>query len=181
LADLLDHWLEAASPGWSASIVSHTRSIVECHLKPHLGHLDLAKLTTADIDDFYAHLLRAAPGRPTLAPGTVARVHGVLHRALAQALRWDWIWLNPASNTSPPRMAPAEIRPPTAEQVSVLLEWARRQDPPLLCYLRLAVSTGARRSQLLALRWGDIDVERAAIAFTRALVEGPDGPELRST
>jgi hypothetical protein len=36
--------------------VSHTRSIVECHLKPHLGHLDLAKLTTADIDDFYAHL-----------------------------------------------------------------------------------------------------------------------------
>jgi integrase len=43
------------------------------------------------------------------------------------------------------------------------------------------VSTGARRSQLLALRWSDLDEERAAVAFTRALVEGPDGPELRST
>jgi integrase len=45
----------------------------------------------------------------------------------------------------------------------------------------MAVSTGARRSQLLALRWGDIDLDRAAVAFTRALVLGPNGPELRST
>jgi integrase len=175
LSDLLDQWLEAASPGWSASTVSHTRSIVDCHLKPHLGHLDLAKLMTADIDDFYAHLLRAGglDDRP-LAPGTVARVHGVLHRALTQAVRWDWIWLNPASNATPPRVAPAEIRPPSPEQVAVLLEWAKRRDPALYCFLRLAVSTGARRSQLLALRWGDVDQERAAIASSRALVEGPD-------
>jgi integrase len=182
VAELLDQWLAAASSGWSASTVSHTRSIVDCHLKPHLGHLDLAKLTTADIDDFYAHLLRAGgrDDRP-LAPGTVARVHGVLHRALTQAVRWDWIWLNPASNATPPRVAPSEVRPPSPEQVAMLLEWASREDPPLHCYLRLAASTGARRSQLLALRWGDVDEKRAAIAFTRALVEGPDGPELRST
>jgi integrase len=182
LADLLDQWVGAASPGWSASTVSHTRSIVECHLRPHLGHLDLAKLTTADIDDFYAYLLRAGgrDDRP-LAPGTVARVHGVLHRALAQAVRWDWIWMNPASNATPPRVAPAVVRPPSPRQVAILLEWAQRRDPPFFCYLRLAASTGARRSQLLGLRWGDIDEERAAIAFSRALVEGPDGPELRST
>jgi len=182
LSDLLDQWFDAASPGWAASTVSHTRSIVDCHLKPHLGHLDLAKLTTGDIDDFYAYLLRAG-GRDdrSLAPGTVARVHAVLHRALAQALRWEWIWLNPASNATPPRVAPAEVRPPSPRQVAILLDWARRKDPPFFCYLRLAVSTGARRSQLLALRWGDIDEERAAIAFSRALVEGPDGPELRST
>ena len=182
LTDLLDQWLEAASPGWSASTVSHTRSIVECHLKPYLGHLELAKLTTLDIDDFYAHLLRAGgrDDRP-LAPGTVAHVHGVLHRALAQAVRWDWIWLNPASNATPPRVPPSEVRPPSPSQVVALLAWTKREDPPLHCYLRLAASTGARRSQLLALRWNDVDEERAAIAFTRALVEGPDGPELRST
>jgi integrase len=89
--------------------------------------------------------------------------------------------MNPASNATPPRVAPAEIRPPSPEQVAVLLEWAKRRDPALYCFLRLAVWTGARRSQLLALRWGDVDQERAAIAFSRALVEGPDGPELRST
>jgi site-specific recombinase XerC len=54
-------------------------------------------------------------------------------------------------------------------------------DPALFTYLRLAVSTGARRSQLLALRWAEIDLGRAAIAFTRALVEGADGPVLAPT
>jgi integrase len=182
LADLLDLWFEVASPGWAATTVSHTRSIIDCHLKPDLGHLDVVKLTTEDIDDFYGHLRRLGgrDGR-SLAPGTVARVHGVLHRALAQAVRWDWIWMNPASNATPPRVPPADIRPPSPQHVAALLEWARRRDPPLFCFLRLAVSTGARRSQLLALRWGDVDEEWTAVAFTRALVVGPNGPELRST
>jgi integrase len=182
LADLLDQWFQAASSGWAASTVSHTRSIIDCYLNPHIGHLDVAKLTTADIDDFYGYLLRAGgrDERP-LAPGTVARVHGVLHRALAQAVRWDWIWLNAASNATPPRVAPANIRPPSPQQVAVLLEWARQEDPPLFCFLRLAVSTGARRSQLLALQWRDVDEEGTAVAFTQALIEGPNGPELCAT
>ncbi|MGH2657855.1 MAG: tyrosine-type recombinase/integrase [Actinomycetota bacterium] len=154
----------------------------DCYLKPHLGHLHVAKLTTEDIDDFYGHLLRAGGRRDQpLTHGTVARVHGVLHRALAQAVRWEWIWLNAASYATPPWVAPANIRPPSHQQVAVLLEWARQEDPPLFCFLRLAVSTGARRSQLLALQWGDVDEEGTAVAFTRALIEGPNGPELRAT
>jgi len=182
LADLLDLWFESASPGWAATTVSHTRSIIDCHLKPDLGHLDVVKLTTEDIDDFYGHLRRAGgrDGRP-LAPGTVARVHGVLHRALGQAVRWDWIWMNPASNATAPRVPPADVRPPSPQQVAVLLDWTRRRDPPLFCFLRLAVSTGARRSQLLALRWGVVDEEWTAVAFTRALVMGANGAELRAT
>jgi len=182
LGDLLDQWFQAASPGWAPTTVSHTRSIIDVYLKPHLGHLDVEKLTTADIDDFYGYLVRAGSKQHgPLSPGTVTRVHGVLHRALAQAVRWDWIWMNPASNASPPRPRPADIRPPSPEQVIQLLEWASEHDPPLFCFLRLAASTGARRSQLLALRWGDIDWGRRAISFTRALVQGPHGPELRPT
>jgi hypothetical protein len=104
LGDLLDRWLEAACPGWSASTVSHTRSIVDCHLKPDLGHLGVVKLTTEDIDDYYGHLLgRGGRDGGPLAPGTVTRIHGVLHRALAQAVRWEWMWWNPATNATPPR------------------------------------------------------------------------------
>jgi integrase len=114
-------------------------------------------------------------------PGTVTRIHGVLHRALAQAVRWEWIWSNPAANATPPRVGPAEIRPPTAHQVALLLESVRSVNPPLHCYLRLAASTGARRSQLLALRWCDVDEEHRALSFSRALVQGPDGPTLTWT
>lgn len=55
------------------------------------------------------------------------------------------------------------------------------QNLALYTYLRFAVSTGARRSQLLALRWANLDQDRSAVAFTRALVEGPDRPVLRPT
>jgi integrase len=161
---------------------NHTRSIIDCHLRPYFGHLRVGKITTEDIDDFYGYLLRwgGKRGQP-LAPGTVARVHGVLHRAFAQAVRWGWVSVNPVSDASPPRVHATEIRPPNPAQVVALLEWAREKKPALFCYLRLAACTGARRSQLLALRWGDVDWERSAIAFTRGLAVGPKGLELRST
>jgi hypothetical protein len=123
LGDLLDRWFEAASPGWARTTVSHTRSVIDCYLKPHLGHLHVTKLTTEDIDDFYGHLLRAGGRRDQpLAPGTVARVHGVLHRALAQAVRWEWTWLNPASNASPPRV-PSPRDPSTERRAGGEAAW----------------------------------------------------------
>jgi integrase len=156
--------------------------VVNHHLVPHLGDILVTDLTTAQVDDLYGHLLRRGgkDGR-RLSPGTVRRVHVVLHRALAQAQRWEWIWTNPASSASPPRYEPAEICPPTPDQVVVLLGHVRDDHPDLFTYLRLSASTGARRSQLLALRWSDIDLPHASIGFTRALVEGPNGPELRPT
>jgi Phage integrase, N-terminal SAM-like domain len=45
LADLLIRWFEAASTAWAASTVRQTRSVINCHLMPHLGHLPVAKLT----------------------------------------------------------------------------------------------------------------------------------------
>jgi integrase len=122
----------------------------------------------------------APAGRP-LAPGTVHRVHVVLHRALTQAVRWEWVWLNPASAASPPRVAPAEVRPPAPDRVNRLLAHVEHRDPAFATYLWLAASTGARRSQLLGLRWAEIDARHAAIGFTRAYVEGPTGPVLRAT
>jgi integrase len=182
VGDLLERWFAAASAHWAPSTVRQTRSVITHHLLPRLGHFAVTKLTTADIDDLYAHLLRSGGrnGRP-LSPGTVHRVHVVVHRALAQAVRWEWIWINPASTATPPRLEPSDIRPPSARQVGVLLDSVRDTDPALFTYLRLAVCTGARRSQLLALRWADVDLDRQAIAFTRALVEGPDGPRLAPT
>ncbi len=99
-----------------------------------------AKLTTADIDDFfYGHLLRRGgkDERP-LAPGTVQRTHVVLHRALAQAVRWDWIWVNPASQSSPPRAVPPEVRPPSPEVVTKLLSYVARRDRAFHLFLVLA-------------------------------------------
>ena len=73
VGELLDRWMAAASPVWSPSTVRETRSLMRCHLLPHLGHIPVAKLTAADIDDVYAHLCAAAAAmtdRSALAPCT---------------------------------------------------------------------------------------------------------------
>lgn len=54
-------------------------------------------------------------------------------------------------------------------------------DPDFHTFLALAVSTGARRSQLGALRWGDVDLEQGQIGFLRALLDAKGGPVLRPT
>ena len=58
VGELLERWMATASPDWSASTVRETRSLMRCHLIPHLGHIPVTKLTAADIDDFYSHLSR---------------------------------------------------------------------------------------------------------------------------
>ena len=62
-----------------------------------------------------------------------------------------------------------------------LLDIVRGEDIDFFTYLHLAVIAGARRSQLLAVRWSDVDFRHAAIGFCRAPVDGPSGPVLRAT
>ena len=74
----------------------------------------------------------------------------------------------PPRQASPPRVEPADIRPPSVEQVRRLLDVVCVEDIEFFTYLHLAVMTGARRSQLLAMRWSDIDFDHAAIGFASA-------------
>lgn len=179
---MLERWYEAAAPAWAATTLREARSLIDHHLIPNLGHLWVKKLTPQDIDSFYGYLLKQG-GRDDkpLAPGTVHRVHVVLHRALAQATRWDWIWSNPATKASPPRALPAEIKPPSPEVVAKLLAHVSETNPAFHVFLMLAATTEARRGELSALRWNDVDLTVGAISFQRSLIEGPDGPVLAPT
>jgi integrase len=182
MAELLERWFAISAPSWAPTTIRNTRSIIDRHLVPSLGTVLVRQLTTIEIDDFYARLL--TDGRhdtKPLATGTVRRVHAVLHRALAQAMRWDWIWTNPAATAHRPGTEPTEMRPPTPAQVAQLLAHAANTRPLFHLFLVLAATTGARRGELLALRWLDIDLDHGSIAIQRALIEGPHGPVLAPT
>ena len=73
------------------------------------------------------------------------------------------------------------MRPPTPGEVASLLASVRETDPVFSLYLTLAATTGARRGQLLALRWSDVDLDQGALSIQRALIEGPHGPVLVPT
>lgn len=182
LGELLDRWFAANEADWATTTVRSTWSIIDRQLRPKLGHVRARDLTTVVIDEFYASLRvdGAVEGGP-LTPGSVRRIHGVLHRALEQAMRWEWIWSNPAASASPPRTEPVEMRPPTPKQVGELLDHVKADHPLLHLFLIVAATTGARRGQLLALKWADVDFEHDSLSFQRAWVEGRNGPVLAPT
>jgi integrase len=176
VGELLDAWFEFAAPDFSPKTVKETRGYIDRSLMPALGTRRLSKLMPADLDAFYRQLLASggAGGRP-LAPGTVRRIHGILRRALNQGVKWGWLGVNPATATTPPRVPVSDIKPPSAEALGRVLRRAETESPDLHCYLILAAATGARRSELIALRWTDVDSASATVSIERGIVEGPDG------
>lgn len=181
-AELLERWYERSVPDWSPATAREHRSILDRQLVLALGAKAVTKLTTADIDSLYARLRkRGVPGGRPLGPASVRRTHGVVHSALAQAVRWKWLRVNPAANATPSRVVAPEIVPPAPADVARLLKVLADLDPPLHAYVRLAATSGARRSQIVGLRWSDIEFEGATVTFARAVVLGPSGVEVRNT
>ncbi|MCC6438587.1 MAG: tyrosine-type recombinase/integrase family protein, partial [Acidimicrobiales bacterium] len=179
---LLERWFEVASPDWSPKTAVSHRSIINNHLTPRLGDIPLRKLRAADLDSFYA-ALRKLPGRrsATLSPSTIRRIHVVLHAALEQAVKWGWLAVNPARAATPPKVLPAVVIPPEAEDVARLLNDIAERQHDLYAYLSIAVTTGARRSQMCGLQWGDINLDTGSVLFCRAVVDGLDGLAVKGT
>jgi integrase len=181
-SELLEAWFAIAEMGWAPTTACQTRSVLNRYLHPHIGAVLVGDLTPAGIDGLYVRLrCSGGVGGKPLKPGTLARIHVVLRSSLAQAMRWGWIWDNPAERAHRIVQTPIEIRPPTPSELRVLLDHIAARDPMLHTFVTLAAITGARRAQVLAFRWGNVDLERARVSFRRGWVEGPNGPVLTAT
>ncbi len=175
VAELLDAWFDQASQDFSPKTVVETRGFIDRNLRPALGTVPLTRLKAADLDRYYTRLLKngGQAGQP-LSPATIRRIHGILRRALQQAVRWGWIGANPAASASPPRVNAPDIRTPRPDEVADLFR-AVGDDPEFAAYLMLSAISGARRSEVIALHWSDIDLEHASMTIRRAIVVGPNG------
>lgn len=160
LAELLEQWVAARSIDWSPATTYQYRWAIEQRIVPHLGALPVHRLRAHDLNTLYAKLRRTG-GRDDgpLASGTVQKVHVILHSALAYAVRSDLIAINPADAAEKQTVVEADIAPPTAEQLSRALTEAADIGPLTLAYVLIAAATGARRGQVVALRWPDIDLD----------------------
>ena len=164
VGELLEEWFALASPGFSPKGAKETRGVIDRNLLPFLGNVPLSKLGAADLDRFYRRLREKGgrAGRP-LAPATIRRAHGVLHRALGQGVRWGWLGVNRASSATPPRVPMPDINPPAPHELAKLFALATEADVDLADFILLAAATGARRSELIALRWTDFDLDGATV------------------
>lgn len=118
VSELLEAWFAVAATGWAPTTTRQTRSVLDRYLQPRLGGLAVGEVTPAIIDALYATLRReGGVGERPLASGTLARVHTVLRVAFGQAMRWGWIWDNPAERAHRIVATTTELRPPTPNEV----------------------------------------------------------------
>ena len=165
--ELLDQFLEhAQARDRSPTTLRKYKSIVETVLRPELGEIKLAKLTARDLDRLYSKL--TAKGNKAT---TVRRVHALMSAALRQAERWDLIDRNVARQATPPTIHTSEIKAPDPDEVRRIIEAADAIEPTLAVLLLLAALTGARRGELCALRWFDLDDKAGTLRIGRSVYE----------
>ena len=118
----LDRWLEDSDRGSvRTSTYERHREIVGLHIRPALGRVKLSKLTPAHMQGLYRDKLDSG-----LSPATVQKLHTVLHKSLAQALKWN---RDPPRNVpdavEAPRPTPKEMHPLSPVEACRLLEASR--------------------------------------------------------
>jgi integrase len=168
---LVDEWLPAVRPPRvRPSTWDSYRMAVERHIVPALGDVILQRLTPAHLTAFYRALLDDGrrDGRGGLAPKTVRNVHGVLHAAFRDAVRWGYLPRNVAAGADLPKGMAPEMRVWSPEQLRAFLEHVR-SDTLYAAWLLFA-TTGMRRGEVAGLRWPDVDLEAARISPRRPRV-----------
>jgi integrase len=152
LGEYLERWLEGSVKGsvWHTTYrdyAGHVRN----HIAPELGRLKLAKLTSAHVQALYRKKLDSG-----LSPRTVNYIHATLHKALEQAVKWRLVPYNVSDAAVKPRQERRETLALTLEQVLTFLRVAREAQDRFEALYVVAVFTGMRPGELLALRWSDL-------------------------
>lgn len=175
VATLLDAWLADIEPSRAAYTMREHRRGVERNIIPAIGTVRLDRLTAEHLDRFYRSL--RAQG---LAAASVRRHHAILSSALRRAVKWGWLPVNPADAASPPGVTRSTANAPAPATVQRLVATAQATDPVLATAIALAAVTGARRGELCALRWSDIDWAKRTLTIARSLTligrEATEGP-----
>jgi len=159
----LEYWLEEVHRSTlRVSTYVKYRKLIYRHIIPVLGNLKLDKLTPQQVKSLYNRKEKEG-----LAAKTINAIHGVLHMALKNALLWNLVSRNVCDVVSPPRLVKRKNQSLTMEQAHGLLEGVRGHRLEML--LTLALTTGMRRGELLALRWADVDLERKMVKVHRTV------------
>jgi site-specific recombinase XerC len=157
---LVEEWLPAMRPPRvRPSTWLSYRKNVERHIVPALGHLPLQRLTPAQLTAFYRGLLSSGhrQGSGGLAPKTVRNIHGALHAALRDAVRWGYVARNVAAAADLPKGMAPEMRVWSPEQLRAFLDQVR--DDRLYAAWLLLATTGMRRGEVAGPRWVDVDLD----------------------
>lgn len=177
-ATLAEQWLAAeVAHGLSPTTLRSYRNVLDQKLIPTFGKRPASSITSFDLDSFYAKELGRVIGEGdkahTVAPATVMKYHRVLSSMYRQAERWGWVQHSPTRNARAPKLPNKETPSPHLDVVRKIVEAA--PDDQMRLFLLLAASTGARRGEIIGLKWEDINFAAGVVSIPRSVYEKTGG------
>ncbi|MGB3328047.1 MAG: tyrosine-type recombinase/integrase [Thermomicrobiales bacterium] len=162
----LDRWLtDTAAPRVRPSTLEIYRNHKKRYIDPSIGSVKLRALSVQQVNRMMADMVRNGQS-----PSTANRCRATLRNALASAVKWGYVPQNVAALADPRKVDRVRIKPLELEEVQVLLAWAEDLDNGPL--IHVAIATGCRQGELLALRWSqDVDLENGYIHVRHTLSE----------
>lgn len=165
----LGQWLDI----WKAEYLGGVKPLtlkdyyiqIDAHIKPALGAVRLDGLEPHMIQRFY-NTMSDREGNP-LSPKTIKNVHGVLHKALQQAIANGYISQNPSSACVLPKVQKPEIKPLEPSEIALFLKEADKDSYGNL--FTVAIFTGMRQGELLGLSWENVDFANGVIHVKQQL------------
>ncbi len=165
--EVVEDWLEMKTTKLKDNTTKAYRGYADLYILPKLGNKKVRELRLRDLQRFYNQLLES------LSVNSVKRIHVVVHGALLDAAR-NGIIENDFSGPGYVEFPPAqrfEGKAYTQEQFSILLSYARQVGEPMLSAVILATCYGLRQSEVIGLRWSDIDFAENTLTVTNTVVE----------
>jgi integrase len=137
------------------------RQLAADHILPVLGHLPVEEVRSIHCQQVLDAMT------PTRSPHTVAHARACMSAAFRFAGQMELVDRNPARSTTAPQKPPQLRRPPNAQELRRIIDAAQqtRWEIPVL----LSATTGARRSEILGLRWGAVSLEQRRIRIVESL------------
>lgn len=171
----LDIWTDEYLGGVKPRTVDSYKTTVKTHLKTGLGSIRLEALNTHTIQIFYNNLSKEVDGKTPLSPKTIKNTHGVLHKALQQAVANGYLRFNPADACVLPKITKAEIKPLDEDQINRFLKAIKGHRYENLFIVTLF--TGMREGEALGLLWDCVDLGKGKLVINKQLqkVRGSKG------
>lgn len=162
VGDWLEIWAAEYLGSLKPNTVEQYRYQIRVHIKPAIGAILLTSLKTPPIQKLYNDSIRKG-----LSPKSVRNLHGVLHKALLQAMKLSYIRFNPAAACTLPRVEKAEVVPINDGKIAQFI--AKIENHRFRALYMLALFTGMRQGEILGLSWGCVDFEKNTITVCKQL------------
>lgn len=180
----LGQWLDTWAGAYLGSVKPRTvdlyKSYIRVYIKPAMGAVRLESLNTHTIQEFYNRLAKEGKeirtkdkrGKVTithgpLSPKTVKNVHGVLHKALQQAVLIGYLRFNPADACTLPRIEKKELAPLDDVQIAAFLK--EIQGHSMEALFTVTLFTGLREGEVMGLMWDCVDFDAGTITVNKQL------------